>query len=865
MRLAPGTKLGPYEIAGPVGAGGMGEVYRARDTRLQRDVAVKLLPAALAGDAAALRRLEQEARTLAALNHPSLLTIFDTGALPDGAPYLVCELLEGETLRARLQQGPLPVRQALGFGAEVAQGLAAAHGKGIVHRDLKPENLFCTADGRIKILDFGLAKLTEAASAEAGTLAGSAGGTAAGLVLGTVGYMAPEQARGQAADARSDIFALGAVLYEMLSGRRAFAGDSAADVISAILREEPAELELANPALAAPLERIVRHCLEKAPARRFQSADDLAFALDSVTQSRSTTSLQAAAAPAAPHRRRMALAGAGTLGLAAAVALTWWFAGGRAPAAAPRFHRLTYREGVLLQGRFLPDGQTVMDTGVFAAGSPVEAFTLRLDSPGMQPLGQQFDEVLAVNAHGALVLQQGHKVVGYLNTGTLALMPLGGSAPRALMNNIEDAAWAPGGSSAAGVAIVRYDPRRLVTTLEYPAGKVLARTGGWFQNPRFSRDGTRIAFIDHTMPGDDQGEVEAVDLNGRVVVRGPHFASVQGLAWSPGGREIWFGGSRETNLRSLFALTLAGKVRRLLSTPNALYLDDVLANGAALVRSETQRFTAMGVTAAQPAARDISVLDWPNEISMSADGKWFLVGDEDAGARYGAYLEDAAGTSPPVRLGDGDPQDISSDDRWALSHVPPAGGEAGAPAQLWLLPTGAGAARQLTHGDVIWHHAAFVPGRRLVIAIGNAPGQPERTYLIRWDGSETPILPAGVAGTAVTPDGKAVLAHGPSGWALYPLAGGAPRPVEGIPAGAAVARISADGTAAFAVGCGRAQAQLTRVTLASGARKTLATVNLTGRPGVAGVCFTAVSADGKSYAYNYVTTRDRLNLVTGLH
>src|SRR6185312_5807290 len=318
MAMTPGAKFGPYEILSPLGAGGMGQVFRARDERLKRDVAIKFLSPKLALDAEALRRLEQEARAIAALNHPNLLTIHDVGAAPDGAPFLVCELLEGESLRARLATGALPVRQALVYAAQLAHGLAAAHAKGIIHRDLKPENIFCTGDGRVKILDFGLAKFSPAALGDDRTLP-AGGETAAGVVLGTVSYMSPEQARGQAADARSDVFSLGAVIYEMLSGRRAFGRDTAADTISAILREEPAELELANSALAAPIERILRHCLEKQPARRFQAAEDLAFALEGVNEAHSTTSLQAAA-PAGPNRRRWLFAAVGTLGLIAAAA-----------------------------------------------------------------------------------------------------------------------------------------------------------------------------------------------------------------------------------------------------------------------------------------------------------------------------------------------------------------------------------------------------------------------------------------------------------------------------------------------------------------------------------------------------------------
>src|ERR1700738_2089516 len=285
MSLAPGTKLGPYEIVAPLGAGGMGEGYCARDTRLGREVAIKVLPASFSADPDRLRRFEQEAQAAGALNHPNITAVHDIGTNEsDGAPYVVSELLEGETLRTALSGGKLAQRKAIDYALQIAHGLAAAHEKGIVHRDLKPENLFVTRDGRVKILDFGLAKLTHTeAGPEVTSLPTATGGTEPGVVLGTLGYMSPEQVKGKPADARSDIFSFGAILYEMLSGQRAFHGDSAADTMSAILREEPADLAETNRHISPALERIVRHCREKNRAERFQSARDVAFNLEALT------------------------------------------------------------------------------------------------------------------------------------------------------------------------------------------------------------------------------------------------------------------------------------------------------------------------------------------------------------------------------------------------------------------------------------------------------------------------------------------------------------------------------------------------------------------------------------------------------
>src|SRR6266542_2985495 len=325
MTLPAGAKLGPYEILSPLGAGGMGEVYRAKDPRLGREVAIKVLPASFSQDADRLRRFEQEARAAGILNHPNITAVYDIGT-HEGAPYVVQELLEGETLRSDLAGGKFSPRKAIDYALQLAPGLAAAHEQGIVHRDLTPENLFVTRDGRVKILDFGLAKLTHA---EEGSLATSlptaTAGTEPGVVLGTLGYMSPEQVRGRPADARSDIFSFGAILYEMLSGKRAFARDSAADTMSAILKEDPPELSATNQNISTGLERIVRHCLEKNPEARFHSAHDLAFDLESLS-GLSAPAAQPVPATAAPSRRARwtpIIGGAVAAALALAALILW--------------------------------------------------------------------------------------------------------------------------------------------------------------------------------------------------------------------------------------------------------------------------------------------------------------------------------------------------------------------------------------------------------------------------------------------------------------------------------------------------------------------------------------------------------------
>jgi eukaryotic-like serine/threonine-protein kinase len=319
MLLAAGTKVGPYEVRSPLGAGGMGEVYRAFDSRLGREVALKVLPKAFAADADRLHRFEQEARAVAALNHPNILAVFDVGQ-HDGSPYLISELLDGESLRAALDRGALPQRKAIEYGVQIAQGMAGAHEKSIVHRDLKPENVFITKDGRIKVLDFGLAKLVQNSPEDADGATIPALGTVAGMVLGTPGYMAPEQVRGQTADARTDIFAFGTILYEMLSGQRAFRRDTPAETMTAVLREDPAEMSSAMHPVAPALDRIVRRCLEKSADQRFQSARDLSFALSALSGTDASGFAKAGAAPRKISWRAAIPAVAAAI---VAAALTW--------------------------------------------------------------------------------------------------------------------------------------------------------------------------------------------------------------------------------------------------------------------------------------------------------------------------------------------------------------------------------------------------------------------------------------------------------------------------------------------------------------------------------------------------------------
>ncbi|MGH9466491.1 MAG: protein kinase domain-containing protein, partial [Terriglobales bacterium] len=709
MPLTPGTSLGPYEILAPLGAGGMGEVYRARDTRLKREVAIKVLPAAAAHDARALQRMEQEARAVAALNHPNLLSIYDIGQTSSGEPYLVTELLEGESLRQRLQAGAIGQQKAVDYAAQIARGLAAAHEKGIVHRDLKPENVYLTRDGRVKILDFGLAKLNLTAGSEDVTVLDPAvPATAPGAVLGTVGYMAPEQVRGKPADARSDIFSLGAVMYEMLTGRRAFRGDSAVDVMSAILREDPEPLAAAteSSARSAPapaLDPIVRHCLEKDPRQRFQSADDIAFQLGQLTQTQSSS----AALPALRARRRSVALPLVVAALVVAVGVILWLAlRGSAAPGVPTLQRITYQQGMISGAAFLPGDQSVVMSASWG-GSPYALYTAQSSAAGTAPtlerLSSAGDTVVATSSQGAIaLLGLSGKEVGV--STLLSIIPPGGSAPRPVAQNALGATFASDGT----LAIVRENPSTHAVTLEHPMGHVLYRCPSFCSAPRFSPDGKSIAFLDHPQLGDTRGALAIVNVSGPVQVRrlSPEFNNIEDVRWAPSGREIWFSASNAINL-FVYKTDLHGHLHLVWQSPSDVRIDGVAPDGRVLVTSFLIRGVARVGTVANPVGTDESIRSFASNLFLTADGKQAVEGEE-AGVNtstYSAYLRQLDSDAPPVRLGDGRPLALSPDGQWALSQLPdPA-------LSLELLPVGPGEPRRLTPARLQFYPwgASFLP------------------------------------------------------------------------------------------------------------------------------------------------------------
>ncbi|HVR37946.1 MAG TPA: protein kinase [Thermoanaerobaculia bacterium] len=857
--LPAGTMLGPYKLVAPVGAGGMGEVYRALDTRLGREVAIKILSHTLTHDAEALRRFEQEARAAGMLNHPNILAIYDIGILDD-RPYIVSELLEGESLRSRLRVGALAPRKAADYAVQVARGLAAAHEKGIVHRDLKPENLFITRDGQMKILDFGLVKLMSprlpggdsAVDDHAPTLPVTP--TEPGRILGTVGYMAPEQVRGGSGDHRSDIFAFGAILYEMLTGRSAFRGESPIETLNAILKDEPEDLLEAGVRVPPALDRVVHHCLEKNPDERFQSARDLAFGLGSM----SGLTSQAISYRTWPRVRFRALLKPLLIAaaIATAIAIAYYAGMQRGVQPPPRFRRISFRSATIFSARFSPDGQTIFYGARFGGNRPV-INAVRVDSPESRDLGFGNADILSVSSTGQLAISLGRHPIGYLrDTGTLARVAIAGGAPRSILDDIEAADWTPDGSA---LAIVRSSDGK--SRLEYPIGRVLYESPGWINHPRFSPRGDAIAFLDHPFTNDDRGTVMLVTL-GTPKARAltPEYQSVEGLAWWPDGHELWYAADDSgPHGRVLQAVSMRGKTRIVGASAGWLWLHDISKDGRVLVSYQNVRAGMLASLPGETKDRDLSWLDYSVVRDLSLDGKTIVFSEsgEAGGTIFGVYLRNIDG-SPAVRLGEGTTEALSPDGKWVLS-IP----RNQKPAQIVMLPTGTGQPRAITHDKISHRNARWFPDGKRILFQGSEPDKSPRLWMQSIDGgAPRAITPENVSGTLASPDGTRVLGRARDRkFYLYPIDGGAPTPVPALESGDVPMRFSDDGRTLFVATFGKIPAALTKVDLVTGERTLWREVVPADTAGLINVGPVWTTPDGKTIVYSYTRLLSDLYLL----
>jgi serine/threonine protein kinase len=815
----------------------MGEVYRARDPRIGRDVALKVLPPAFAAHPDRVRRFEQEARAAGALNHPGLLTIFDTGT-HDGILYIVSELLEGATLRELLQRMPegslLSQRRAIDYALQIARGLAVAHGKGIVHRDLKPENIFVTEDGRVKLLDFGLAKVIED---ERDPLAPDAPteaqherpNTSAGVILGTASYMSPEQVRGQTVDDRTDIFSLGIILYEMLAGTRPFAGPSHVETMAAILHEDPGPMPAAVP---AALERIVHHALQKSRSHRFQSMTDVVFALETFSSSDVTP---------AKTRKRSAPKG-------------------EQPAVRDvKFRRVSFRRGFVLTARFAPDQSIVY--GATWEDRPHEIFVASPNNPESRPFGMENADVLSVAPTGELAVSLGRRFLGgWVTTGTLARVPAFSGAARELAADVQDADWTPDGN---GFALIRSDGERFV--VEMPIGRRIFESTQWLSNVRVSPKGDRVAFLQHYTWGDDSGRLVVIDRDGNAVAESGMYHSTAGVAWTPNGDEVWTAAAHEGSGRDVVALSMRGRERVVLPVPGQFTLHDIARDGRVLLAIEAGRREMIAGIRGEMRERNLTWLDWSFLGGLSPDGS-HVVFEEQVGARRhganGVYVRKTDG-SPAFRLGEGRARSFSPDGRM-IGVIPP--GED----QLHLLPIGVGAPRVLSLRGLdscVWWE--WTPdGTRLVLWAHHGDTG-SRHFELSIDGDAPPraVTPPGAGWWfAISPDSTRIVATlADQRLVVFPLGGGEPGGVvPGSEPGDLPVQWSADGRSLFVFRTGRVSVNIDRIELETGARTRWIEIHPADAAGIMDIQPIYMTRDGSRYAYAFRRFLSDLYVVEGL-
>jgi hypothetical protein len=758
--------LGSYRIVDKLGEGGMGEVWRGRDERLNRMVAIKILPPDVANDPPRRARFNQEAKALAALNHPNILSIFDFGE-DNGQVFIVSELVDGESLRVIIDRGPVPSRKAVEMAVQIADGLAAAHSLQVVHRDLKPENVMVTRTGQVKLLDFGLAKQGNVTE---GDKTASMALSVPGTVMGTAGYMSPEQVRGEPVDTRSDIFSFGCVLFEMLTGKRAFKAPSGVETMHAILHSEPDEFQgdmKMPPALAV----IVRRCMEKQPGQRFQSAADLAFALRAVNST--ATVVQPALIEAAkPPRRgwlRPVVVGLAVLALLAGGFLLRDRFGKHEPV---QYGRLTFRKGYITRARFTPDAHSVVYSAVFDNGHQ-RTYLAIPGNPDSRDLDLPDDlGVEAVSSTQQLALLRQYR---------LSLSSLSGGQMRPLLDGVLAADWSPDGSSMAVLRFVNN-----VTRLEYPIGNVLVDKIEWPQEMiRISPDGSRVAYAGYASGSSVQ--LLVVDKSGKRtrlgVVSGQSTTGEDAsLSWSPKGDEVWFRSFDTSDSGIIYAVDMKGHRRVVLTLPARAKLYDVSRDGQILVGAG---LSSIGILAAEPGdskERDLSCLDSGQPRAISEDGNLIVanISGEAGGPKGAIYLRKMDG-SAPVRIADGHAFALAPDAKTISGYVQNSQGLK----RFILFPTGAGEEMETR-----------APGLDMTIVLGWLPG--ERHYLIEgsykgkkvqcfdWDadrGSVKPICPEADAEPQylISPDRKWVLVRNWGvGTSLYPIDGGPAQPVKGV-------------------------------------------------------------------------------------
>lgn len=850
--LNSGEQVGRYEIISLLGSGGMGEVYLARDPKIRRQVAIKVLASKFSQKADRLRRFEQEARATGALNHPNLLIIHDVGVYKE-SPYIVSEYLEGETLRQRIR-GKISPPRSLEYGKQIALALAAAHEKGIVHRDLKPENIFITKDERIKILDFGLAKLTEANVDERPSLVPTSPKiTERGVVLGTVGYMSPEQVRGDPVDSRSDIFSFGAIMYEMLTGDRAFKGSSTVETLNSILKEDPPEIRISN--LSPALERIVRHCLEKNPQARFQSSRDLFFNLDTVSVSSSSIEVSKTETKKKISTIKPLSALFAILVLSA---IAFWV--GRKSihenteklSHAPMYRRLTFSKGIISSAKFAPDGNSVIYGAAFGETHIPDLYEIRSDQVESRRLGIQNASIQSISGTGQMALR--------VRENVLAQAALGGGSPREILENVIQAEWSPDNSKMLVVRDIGGKGK-----IEYPIGKVIYETSEYINDARLSPDGKYIALNIHQVFAQDLGKVMVVDQSGKKVVVSKQWFP-NGLDWTPDGSEIWFstwipelgGGS------GLCALSLHGKERIVERFPGFVMLADVSSKGQALMLFKELRSNIHGFLPGDSKERDLSQFDFSEIGDISKDGKFLLFSEngESILDYADSFLRNTFDSSI-IRLGRGRPFSLSSDHKFAL---------VGLAGELDILPTGPGQTQRILKSDKLTVDAAvWLPNRSEILISGREQDHGLRLFVMKLrSGNPKPISPEGISSLSdappvVSPDQNfTIVVNKNQNYQIWSLTEQQGSPLLGVEPPEIPFQWSDDGSSIYVTNRQDLPAQVFAVNVKTGNRKFVRDLAPPDRTGVERIDRIVLLNGGKNYVFDYLSSPGTLYLLSNL-
>jgi len=852
-----GKSLRSYRIEAKLGAGGMGVVYKAVDSRLGRTAAIKILSSGVL-NAERERRFVQEAKTASSLNHPNIVTIYDIDTQDvDGKPlqYIAMEYVAGETLDQLIGKKGLRIRDVLKYAVQIADALSAAHAAGIVHRDLKPSNVIVTPQGVVKILDFGLAKLNEAAEADAyaETMHGEGAPlTEEGTILGTVAYMSPEQADGKKVDSRSDVFSFGSVVYEMATGQRAFAGGSKLSSISAVLYKDPQPASQAVADVPPELDRIILRCLKKDPERRWQTMADVKVALeelrDELDASNFAGAITVPRARSAPHTRLWAglgvLAGV-LLGVALHISYEQQY---HRPQEPPSFQRLTFRRGDVTSAKFAP-GETVVYSAEWD-GSPSTLFSAQPGNREARTLELPSARVLAISPRGEMAI-----LLGGEDVGTLARVPFGGGSPRQVLEGVSGADWGPDGDSLAVVRTLNGKFR-----LEYPIGTVLYETEKRPpMMPRVSIDGKLVAFFDFDVEvGDYALCIIGLNHSRQVLSRG--WRAIGALNWSPDNREVWFSGGQPGGDPALYAVTLNGVQRLVTQTGGMIVMQDVARDGRVLLSAVNSRLGILYLPPNGAPQRDLAWLDSSLIYELSNDGQSlvFVEMSNGQGRNSAIYLRKTDG-SPAIQLGYGNRPSLSPDGKWvACIH------HEGDRSRLMLLPTGPGESQFAKIEGIHFDGVEWFPDNRQILFTGNETGHPMRTWIYDLQTNKaTPVTPEGTRGMRVSPDGKWFISVDPHKLLMTPVSGGTPKTVVDLQPGESAVRWSSDGRYVFLQQREAASIKISRLEIATQRKEPWLVVKVP-EPGATFFGPLALSADGKACATTFQRDLANLFLVRGL-